>query len=795
MRRQSSRYGTASRPRIGENADSRVACQDAPAVQEEGGRVVEARIGLTVADREPPPWEHRRAPAGAPNVVVVVLDDLGFGQLGCYGAGIDTPAIDRIAAEGLRYNRFHVTAMCSPTRASLLTGQNHHAVGMGFLADMPTSFPGYTARIRRTAATLPHVLRDAGWNTMAVGKWHLVPAGERSAAGPFDRWPLGLGFERYYGFLRGDTNHWAPHLVRDNQPVEPPADPESGYHLSEDLADTAIRMVTDQHHAAPGKPFFLYFSLGAMHAPHHVERAWSDAYRGRFDRGWDEVRDAVFARQVDLGVVPDRTTLTERPPWVTAWADLDADSRRAFARMHEVYAGFLTHTDAQIGRLMVALERLGVLDDTVVVLLSDNGASAEGGPLGTFNEMRFTHRLPERVEDHLAHLDDWGGRDGFPHYAWGWAWAGNCPFRLWKRYSWLGGTRVPLVVRWPRAVTDPGVVRAQLCHVVDLAPTLLDACGVEVPVEVDGVAQRPMDGASMLATLGDAGAPAPRSTQYFELLGSRSIIHDGWRATTDHVSSGVVDEETLLVGSRDFADDHWGLFRLEDDFAEAHDLSADHPEVVRDLAAVWLAEAEGNDVLPMADGLIGRLAGYIGPAHPPAGRVVLHPGAGPVEDDALPMLVGGGAVRADVEVPAGGGEGVLCAIGDRTSGLSLHVVGGRLACALSIGGDLLRVVADAPLEPGRRVLSCVLVPASPGTRVELRDGDTPVGIGRAEHGIPFVWQHGGAALRLGHDAGLPVCDDYRPPAPWTGVLHQVVVEAGVEDQLGAAAARAALSAE
>jgi arylsulfatase A-like enzyme len=757
--------------------------------------VVDRRIGLSVQDATAPPWEHRVAPTAAPNVVVIVLDDLGFGQLGCFGADIDTPAIDRLAAEGLRYNRFHVTAMCSPTRASLLTGQNHHAVGMGFLADMPTSFPGYTARIRPTAATLPRILRDAGWSTMAVGKWHLVPSGERSAAGPFDRWPLGLGFERYYGFLRGDTNHWAPHLVRDNHYVEAPADPDSGYHLSEDLADTAIRMVTDQKQAAPGKPFLLYFALGAMHAPHHVEREWSDRYRGRFDRGWDEMRDSVFARQRDAGVVPAGTTLTERPPWVTAWDDLDTDSRRAFARMHEVYAGFLTHTDAQIGRVLGALERLGVVDDTIVLLLSDNGASAEGGAIGTFNEMRFTHQLPEDVQRHLPLLDDWGGRRGFPHYAWGWAWAGNCPFRLWKRYSWLGGTRVPLIVRWPGRVAGAGTVRSQVCHAVDLAPTLLEACGVEAPEAVDGVTQRAMDGASMLATFGDPGAPDPCTTQYFELLGSRSIIHRGWRATTDHVSSGVADEEALLVGSRDFDDDHWALFRLDDDFAEASDLSAEHPEVVRELEAVWLSEAERNDVLPMADGLVGRLAGFVGPPHPPARRVVLRPGAGPVEDDALPMLAGGGTVAAVVDVPEGGGSGVLCALGDLTSGFALYVVDGKPACALSIGGDLVRVGSPERLGAGRRTLSCLLQPAAGGVRVDLLDGDRVLATGQGEHGLPFVWQHGGAALHLGHDTGLPVCDDYRPPAPWTGLLHEVVVTAGVDDQLGAAAARAALSAE
>ncbi|WP_262401628.1 arylsulfatase, partial [Actinomadura sp. CNU-125] len=556
-----------------------------------------------------------------PNVVVILFDDLGFAQFGCYGADFSTPAIDRLAAGGLRYNRFHVTALCSPTRAALLTGRNHHAVGMGFLADLPTTDAGYTARIPPSVPTLPRLLRDAGWNTMAVGKWHLTPRGERSGAGPFDRWPLGLGFERYYGFLRGDANHWAPELVRDNSYVEPPAGPGEGYHLTEDLADEAIRMVVGQQESAPGKPFFLYFATGAMHAPHHVERSWADAYSGRFDLGWDRWREQVFARQSAEGVVPPGTVLTERPSWVPAWDDLTADERRLYARMHEVYAGFLSHTDAQIGRLVDALEKIGVLDDTLILLMSDNGASAEGGVAGTSNEHRFTHRVRDDLADNLARLDDWGGTSGYPHYAWGWAWAGNTPFRLWKRYTWLGGTRVPMIAHWPRGITDAGAVRDQFTHAIDVLPTVLDACGVAPPE--DGV-----HGASMLSTFGDPRAPAPRSTQYFEMLGSRAIVADGWKATTDHVSTGVADEEELLEGSRDFAEDRWSLFRL-DDFSEAHDVADLHPDVVRRLENRWFVEAGRFDVLPLADGLTRRLHAIVPPAHPPAPARCSTPKAAP----------------------------------------------------------------------------------------------------------------------------------------------------------------------
>ncbi|HEY8528023.1 MAG TPA: arylsulfatase [Acidimicrobiales bacterium] len=711
------------------------------------------------------------------NVVVVLLDDLGFAQLGCYGSDVATPAFDRLADEGLRYTRFHVTALCSPTRASLLTGRNHHAVGMGFLADMPTTDPGYTGRIPPDVPTLPRLLRDAGWSTLAVGKWHLVPAGERTPAGPFDRWPLGLGFERYYGFLRGDANHWAPELVRDNGYVEPPAGPGDGYHLTEDLADEAIRMVTAQQQAAPGKPFFLWVATGAMHAPHHVDRSWVEPYAGRFDDGWDAWRDRVIARQRELGVIPPGTEPSPRPPWVPAWDSLGADERRLFARMMETYAGFLTHTDAQVGRLLAALEELGVLDDTLVVALSDNGASAEGGASGTSNEHRFSHRLPESVAEMLAHYDDWGGHGAYPHYAWGWAWAGNAPFALWKRYAWLGGTRVPFIVRWPEGIRARGEVRPQLGHAVDLLPTVLDACGVEVPAA-------PLDGASLAPTFDDPAAPDPRSTQYFEMLGSRSLIHDGWKITTDHVSRGVMDEEELLVGSRDLEADRWALFRLDDDPAEVHDLADQHPDVVEDLIARWWAEAERNNVLPLADDLVARAASMAPRPYPPQARSVFRPAGGPVSDEAIPYLFGGGLVTADVEVPASP-AGVLFALGDHTNGFAAFVDGeGRLNAALSVAGDVVTARSPEPVPAGRHQLGLALTPgagegedAGPAVRVEaLVDGRVVASAG-GPHPLPFAWQHGGTSLTLGYDRGFPVSSNYAVPGRWNGVLHTVTVDA------------------
>lgn len=737
-----------------------------------------------------------QAPAGAPNVVMILLDDLGFGQFGCFGSDIATPNIDRLARGGLRYNRFHVTALCSPTRAALLTGRNHHSVGMGFLCDVPTDDPGYTGKIPPTAAALPRVLRDAGWNTMAVGKWHLTPSGERSAAGPYDRWPLGLGFERYYGFLRGDANHWAPELVRDNSYVEPPCGPDEGYHLTEDLTDEAIRMVVGQQQSAPGKPFFLYFAPGAMHAPHHVERSWADAYSGRFDLGWDRWREQVFARQLAEGVVPSGTTLTERPSWVPAWDDLTDDERRLYARMHEVYAGFLTHTDAQIGRLLDALDDLGVTDDTLIMVMSDNGASAEGGVAGTFNEHRFTHRIRDDLADSLERLDDWGGVDGYPHYAWGWAWAGNTPFRLWKRYTWLGGTRVPLVVHWPSRIADPGRVRTQFAHAVDIAPTILDACGVTAPDHVGGVPQQPVDGASLLPTFVDAVAAAPRTGQYFEMLGSRSIVGDGWKATTDHVSAGVLDEELLMTGSRDFADDRWSLFRMDDDFSEAHDVADAHPDVVRDLEARWELEADRHGVRPLADSLVGRVVRLTPRPYAPGVSVTLRPAGGPVSDEVLPRLHGGGTLRATIDVPDGAGNGVLFALGDHNGGFAAYVVEGVASLTIASAGGEVTVTAPGKLDAGRHQLAWRLAPRSDGgLGITYSVDDVPLVEADSPHALPHAWQHGGTSLTLGRDRGLPVSDRYRPPFPWTGVLHDVTVESGISTPLDAEDVRIALQVE
>jgi arylsulfatase A-like enzyme len=746
-----------------------------------------ASIGRTVAESVPwfPPVA--RPGAGAPNVVVIVLDDTGFGQLGCFGSDIATPHIDALAAGGLRYNRFHVTALCSPTRASLLTGRNHHAVGMGFLTDIPTGFPGYTGKIPPSAAALPRILRDAGYSTFAVGKWHLAPRWEQSASGPFTYWPLGLGFERYYGFLGGDTNQWTPDLVSDNGFVDPPARPEDGYHLTEDLAARAIRLIQDQQQATPARPFFLYFATGATHAPHHAPRPWIERYRGAFDDGWDAWRERVFARQIDSGVVPPDTTLTERPPWVQEWAALPGEERRLYARMMEVFAGFLSHTDEQIGRLVRHLETIGVLDDTLIMLISDNGTSAEGGPFGSFNEHRFTHDRVDDVADTLARIDDLGGFRAYNHYPWGWAWAGNTPLRLWKRFTWLGGVRTPLVVHWPRGLEARGEVRGQFCHAVDVLPTILDAVGVEVPAVVDGVAQQPLDGASLVATFDEPAAPAPRRTQYFEMVGSRALYHDGWKVTTDHVGRQLTVEWERVEGSHDFDADHWALFDLGADFSEAHDVSAQHPERVRDLVERWWVEAGRNDVLPLEDSFLGRAIAIEPSPNGPRARAVLRRGGGGVNEDTLPPLGGGFTMTAAIDAAAGT-EGVVFALGDWSNGFALYLLGGRPAFTVNLFGDPYTAAAASPLPAGRCTLAVEYLRRSPGGgALRLSVDGSSVADAEVPHDLPFRWQIGGAGLLVGHDTGFPVCDDYTPPFEFSGVIEEVVVESHALRALAATA--------
>lgn len=720
-------------------------------------------IGRTY--RESIPWwpEPARAPAGAPSVVFIVLDDVGFADLGCYGSEIATPHMDRLAAGGLRYTNFHVTAMCSPTRACLLTGRNAHAIGMGIIAEWSSGFPGYRGRITPRAATLAEILRDHAYTTLAVGKWHLVPMPETTAAGPFGNWPLGRGFDRWYGFHGALTDQWHPELFEDNHPVDGPT--REGSHLSEDLVDQAIAFVRDQQAAAPEKPFFLYLAFGACHWPHHVPSAYIEKCRGRYDGGWDAIRVARLARQKALGVVPPNTDLAPRNPGVPAWVELSADQRRVAARLQEVYAAFLDHTDAQVGRLLAFLQALGRLDDTLIVLLSDNGASPEGGPTGAANQRKHLNYEPETLAEALAALDRLGSEHAFNHYPMGWAQASNTPLKWYKKDTHGGGIRAPLIVHWPARIRDRGSLRTQYHHVIDIVPTVLEVLGIEAPTAYQGVAQLPIHGISMAYTFDAPEAATRRPTQHYELLGDRAIWHRGWKAVARHDKGA------------DFDADRWELYHLDEDFSECHDLSATHPERLRALVDRWWAEAGAAGVLPLDDRDYERVAASIAAR----ARTVYtyYPGMARIDRLSAPDITDRSyGIAAEVEIPATGAEGVLLASGTWFAGYVLYLKDSRLVYEYVYAeGVRYTIRSDAPVLAGSHTLRYEF------TKTGTRRGQGTLYIDARRVGsteLPKTWPTyavSGGVL-CGRDGGTPVSDAYPCPFAFTGTIHRVVVKLG-----------------
>jgi arylsulfatase A-like enzyme len=545
-------------------------------------------IGRTF-DVSSPAWpEPVRAKEGAPNVIFIVQDDTGFGQMGCYGSPIATPNIDSLAKNGLLFNNMHTTALCSPTRSCVLTGRNHHSNAMSCITEGSTGFPGGNGNIPFENGMLSEMLLQKGYNTFALGKWHLTPADQMSAAGPYDRWPLGRGFERFYGFLGGDTHQYYPELIYDNHSVEPEKTPEEGYHLTEDLVDRAISFIADAKQVAPDKPFFLYFCPGAAHAPHHVPKEWADKYKGKFDGGWDAFREGVFKRQKELGIIPKDAELSRHDPDVQDWNTLPANEKKLYARMMEVFAGFVSHTDYHYGRMFDFLKSIGAWDNTIIMFISDNGASAEGGPTGSVNENKFFNNVPDSLEENLKKIDELGGPSTFNHYAWGWTHAGNTPFRRWKRETYRGGISDPFVVHWPKGIKSKGEIRAQYAHAIDMVPTVLEALGIEPPATVKGVTQSPIEGHSFAHVFNDANAPTKHITQYFEMMGHRSVYHDGWRAVcpwpgTSFAEAGMpfgmpIDKDRLT----ELDAKGWELYHVDTDFAENHNLAGEPREADRD---------------------------------------------------------------------------------------------------------------------------------------------------------------------------------------------------------------------
>jgi arylsulfatase A-like enzyme len=744
----------------------------------------EGRIGRTLAASEP--WFDEAPHPGedAPNVVVVLLDDTGFAQLGCYGSSIDTPNIDALAARGLQFTNFHVTPLCSPTRAALLTGRSHHMAGMRHVSNFRTGFPNMLGHISSHTATMAEVLGGAGYTTFAVGKWHLAPMEECSAAGPFDHWPLGRGFDRFYGFLEGETDQFHPELVADNHPVDPRPDPDGTYHLSEDLVDRALRMIADAKGVRPDRPFFTYLAFGATHAPHQAPPAYLAKYRGAFDEGWDVVRQRWFERQLDLGVVPPQTQLSPRNPGVEPWDALSDDERALAARLQEAFAAFLDHTDAQIGRLVDGLRRLGQLDDTLLVVLADNGASQEGGPLGVLHEMKFFNGILETPAEAVHRLDDIGGPHSHTNYPWGWAQTGNCPFRWYKQNTHEGGVHVPMILHWPGGLPadQAGTMRPQFTYVADIAPTVYELVGVAPPATHRGVEQRPLTGNSFAPLLADPTAPAPTTVQYFEMAGSRALVAGDWKAVCRHEAGADFDTEA------------WELYDLAADPSECDDRAADEPERLAELVAQWWEEAERHGVLPLDDRLVELFGARFRPRspHPPDRRYVYRPPMSPLPAQAA-APVGGRSFDLTATVRRGqGDEGVLWATGSENSGISLFVQGERLVLDYNAFDDhvVLESTVAVPVGPSALTLMVRRL-GGYGTAELAVDG---VACGRADLPL-FMRMISSVGASVGHDHGSPVSRRYRAPFAFSGRLESVEIQLSPERARDAveATARAEMS--
>jgi arylsulfatase len=733
-------------------------------------------IGRLRKDSSPSWDEPARARQGSPNVLFIVLDDVGFAQLGCYGSDIATPNIDAMAGNGLQYTNFHTTAMCSPTRSCVLTGRNHHANGMGCITELATGFPGYNAKIPKENGFLSEILSTRGYACFALGKWHLLPDEENNMAATKQRWPLARGFERYYGFLGAYTDQYEPNLVYDNHQATPPRTAEDGYHFTEDIVDKAIEFVTDLKNVDPDKPFFMYFAPGAMHAPHQVPAGWIDKYKGRFDKGWEKWREEIYQRQLETGVIPPGTELPPRPKWVKDWESLSDDQRRLYARFMEVCAGFLEHTDYHIGRLIDFLKEIGQYDNTLIILVSDNGASSEGGPHGSINESRLHNWMAYTVEENLREMDKLGGPLSSPNYPWGWAWAGNTPLRRWKRETHEGGVADPMIVQWPAGVKTEGEKRRQYVHAIDLVPTVLALLDIEPPAEINGVDQRPMDGTSLAYTFDDADAESRHVTQYYELMGCRAIYHRGWKAVAWH-RTWIPRWDQVP-----FDQDKWELYHVAEDFSESRDLSEAYPEKLRELQDLWWAEAGRNQVLPLDDRGGQR---FFDPRPKPISdrsTYIYYPSGAPVgEAVAVNVKNRSHTISAEVEIPHGGAEGVLLAHGGRCGGYTLYVKERKLHYVQNfLNLEHYRITSDVALESGPCTLKFQFEKTGTdkvgaGGTGRLFVDDLKVGEGEIPRTIGVRYHLADDGLCCGYDGQTPTTEDYQSPFRFTGKLKRVVV--------------------
>jgi arylsulfatase A-like enzyme len=740
------------------------------------------RIGTDWRDSEPwwPPAPV--PPDGAPNVLLVVLDDVGYAQLGCYGSDIATPVLDSLAADGVRLANFHTTALCSPTRACLLTGRNHHRSGMGRVADLAIGFPGYWGTPPRENGYLSEILRPAGYACYAVGKWHLSPEDETNMAGSRATWPLGRGFDRWYGFHGGETHQFVPALFHDNHAVRPPRSIADGYHLTEDLADRAIEFLGDLRAVDGDRPFFLHFATGACHSPHQPPPRWLAPYRGRFDDGWDAWRSAVFERQVASGLLPSSTALSPRPAWVPAWDALSERDQAVAARFMECFAGFLSHADEQIGRVLDFLRDRGELHNTVVCVVSDNGASAEGGAEGSVNDMRLQNLDPAGPDEMAARIDEIGGPLTHNNYPWGWTMAGNTPFRRWKREVHEGGVADPCILSWPagtaRGVVEPGAIRHQFAHAIDVLPTVLELTGVAAPDVLEGVPQTSLDGVSFgyLLSEGGAGATERHGTQYFEMLGSRAIYHRGWKAVTFHPVGPLYDDQNP---NAPFDEDVWELYHVAADLSETRDLAAEQPARLAELVALWWQEASRNQVLPLDNRPLWALVHPKPDRRRPRSEYQYSQGGAPVpESVAVNVRNRSHLLAVDVVVGADR-DGVLLALGSALGGWSLHILDGRLRYVHNLYGKERHVVTSSALiAAGTHQLQYEFTKdggvSLAGTGVLRCDG-LEVGRDVIPRFTPSGFTGTGVGLTCGYEWGPAVGEGYAAPFTFPGVIRRAVV--------------------
>lgn len=739
----------------------------------------EGHIARTAKGSVPDFPEEGTAPKGAPNVLLILTDDVGFGASSTFGGPVPTATMDRLARSGLRYTQFHTTALCSPTRAALLSGRNHHSAATGVIMELGTGYPGYNSLMPKSVGTFAEVLKQSGYNTAWYGKNHNVPDWHSSQAGPYDLWPTGLGFEYFYGFIGGDANQWAPALVEGTKPIEPPHDKEN-YHLDEDMADKCIGRIRLLNSMAPDKPWLQYYAPGTSHAPHHAPKEWIAKFKGQFDHGWDKVREETLARQKQLGVIPADTKLTPRPDSIPAWDSLDADQKKVFARMMEVYAAALAHADHQMGRILDAIEDLGDLENTLVIYIQgDNGASAEGTPNGLLNEMAILNNIPEDFSQVVARMDELGSETTYNHYSVGWAHAMCAPFQWEKQIaSHFGGTRNGMVISWPARIKDKGGIRNQFHHVIDIAPTILDAAGVEAPAVLNGVPQKPIEGVSMTYTFDDAEAASTRRTQYFEMFCNRAVYNDGWVACTTptatpwEVTAKPVD---IIQGF------NWELYNVAEDFSQSVDLSEQNPEKLRELQDLFWIEAAKYDVLPLDNSKVERFDVRIRPSLTRGRSVFTYfDGMSRIPEGAAPDLKNKSwKMAADVEVPEGGANGVMATMGGRFNGWGLYLLDGKPVFHYNlVGVQRFTFAGKEKLSPGQHV---VLVDfkydgggIGKGATVTIKVDDEVAAEGRIDRTYAFRVSLD-ETLDIGEDTGTPVSEDYKVPNEFTGKLNRVLI--------------------